>query len=99
MNKLAEILAALSAAESFPDDWDTQITEAYEFDLGIPNAKVSSLEEIIAQKDAEIARLKIHNYDLLMNGSIENVEEVEEVEEVDEELTTDDLFGDEEEEN
>ena len=97
--KIEEILALLLSSEQLPEDWDSQIREAYEYDMSVPTAKVSSLEQLLAQKDEEIARLKIHNYDLLMNGVQEETEDEEENEEteVEEDFTTDSLFADEEE--
>lgn len=94
------LLAALLSEDSLPENWGDQITEAYEFDLSVPNAKVGDLETQLAAKDAEIAALKIRNYELLEYGNTEHDEADEDATEVaDEDLTTEDLFTDPEDED
>lgn len=101
--KFAEMLAAMLAGETLPEDWGSQITEAYEYDMSVPGAKVTELEAALAAKDAEITALKVHNYELLMSdaGSADNIDgdADDTVDTDDEEITTDDLFGDPDEEN
>ena len=53
------------------------------------NAKIASLEEALAAKDAENVALKAANYDLLMQVGVERPEEDEVFEG---QLTIDDLF-------
>lgn len=99
MNRLAELLAALRAEEAMPEDWDAQISEAYEYDMSVPTAKISDLETALAAKDAEITALKVHNYELLMGaGPVEDEPAEDTAEDVEEDFTTEDLFGDVDEE-
>lgn len=100
--RFAEILAALMGGEALPEDWGNQITEAYEYDMSVPGAKVGELEAMLAAKDAEITALKVHNYELLMSAgdSVGDTDPTDDDNPTDdEEITTDDLFGDPEEED
>ena len=93
------LLAAIAAEETMPENWGEQLTEAYELDLSIPGAKVDDLVTQLEAKDAEIAALKIRNYELLEYGAANDTETVDELEDEldndDENITTDDLFGEE----
>lgn len=96
-----DLLASLIAEETMPENWGDQVTEAYEFDLSVPNAKVGELEALLAAKDAEITALKVRNYELLEYGNTERDGEEGLADEVvtDEDLTTEDLFTDPDEED
>ena len=94
-----DLLAALFAGDTMPEDGANQITEAYEFDMSIPRAQVDDLNAQLALKDAEIVALKLRNYELLENGSNGDTDVEEDTDDTDTDITTDDLFTDPEEDN
>ena len=60
--------------------------------LDSANAKIASLEEALAAKEAENLALKAANYDLLMQVGVESDSEDAALDENEEQLTIDDLF-------
>lgn len=85
---------------AYPEAFISDITSAYDEDMSIPGAKIGVLEQDLAAAHAEIAALKAHNYDLLMQVPTAPVEGVEEEPEPsgddEEDQGTDSLFGDNE---
>lgn len=61
---LAQIVAL--ASDERPEDFLDQLSGAHVADMDIANAKVQDLTTADAERNTEIARLKSHNYDLLM---------------------------------
>ena len=78
-------------SESSNEETKTEQTVDYAALLDGANAKIASLEEALAAKDAENVALKAANYDLLMQIGVESDEEAV-LDENEEQLTIDDLF-------
>lgn len=71
MPKFHDLLASVGVAEdgvslAYPDTFTTDLTAAYDEDLSVYTGKITVLETDLAAALDEIARLKAHNYDLLM---------------------------------
>lgn len=78
-------------SKSSNEETKTEQSVDYETLLDGANAKIASLEEALAAKDAENVALKAANYDLLMQIGVESGEE-QALDENEEQLTIDDLF-------
>lgn len=93
----AALLASLLEAETMPENWSEQLTEAYELDLSVPAATIDARDARIAELEAEVVALKVRNYELLEFGASNTEDDEESTEQVDEDITTEDLFTDPEE--
>lgn len=71
MARFHDMLSSLGVGEdgvsvAYPDTFTDDISAAYDEDFSVPTAKIGVLETELAGANEEIARLKAHNYDLLM---------------------------------
>lgn len=94
------IEAARGNADADMNTIYADLTTAYDEDLAealsIPGAKIAETESALAEAQAEISRLKAHNYDLLTSvqagpTDADDTELINEDEDTSE-ITTDDLF-------
>jgi hypothetical protein len=71
MARFHDLLATLGVGEdgvstAYPDTFTDDLSAAYDEDFSVPSAKIQVLETENAELAAQIATLKAHNYDLLM---------------------------------
>jgi hypothetical protein len=71
MARFDDLLSSLGTGEdgisvAYPDTFGDDIRSAYDEDMSIPTAKIQVLESENAELLAQVATLKAHNYDLLM---------------------------------
>lgn len=69
MSKFASLIDSLGMGEDgltvYPDTFPSDLTAAYDEDMSIPAARVEVLEADLMAANAEILRLKAHNYELI----------------------------------
>ena len=82
-----------------PEDIGDKLVEYVSSEVSPYEGKISTLEDSIIAKDNEIAelndaiaKLKSHNYDLLMSIPSDNANESDDESDDDKEMTIDDLF-------
>lgn len=97
-------LATLDGVEgvNLPEGFIEGLTTAYDDDLSIPGAKVAAVEGELADALAQIAALKVANYDLLMAITSEdndNENEGTDNDGDDDTPTVDDLFTTDDKDN
>lgn len=73
MNTAVKLLDSIGVQEdgvsiAYPDTFDADIRAALTEDASIYDAKILTLTTELTEAQAEIARLKAHNYDLITNG-------------------------------
>lgn len=71
MARFHDLLSSVGVGEdgvslAYPDTFSDDLTAAYDEDFSVPSAKIQVLESENAELVAQIATLKAHNYDLLM---------------------------------
>lgn len=67
--EFAEMLAALNDTENPVENMDTfiaGIVKAHEDALSVRDAKVNQTLKAVEDKEAELTKLKVHNYDLTL---------------------------------
>lgn len=68
MATIAEMLAAIKDTENPIEDADAfiaGIVKAHEDEISVRDAKVNQTLEAVKAKEAELTKLKVHNYDLI----------------------------------
>ena len=105
MGKFTDLISSVGVGEdgvslAIPDNFLDDLNVAYADDMSIPDAQIQVLTAENAGLKEEILLLKAHNYELITQGSAEGSEGDNETDtdtdNNDDEVTTDDLFGDDE---
>lgn len=75
MARFQEMIDSLGMGEdgltAYPDTFTADLSAAYDEDMSIPAARVEVLEADLLAANAEILRLKAHNYELITQVPVE----------------------------
>lgn len=75
MARFRELIDSLGMGEdgltAYPETFTTDLASAYDEDMSIPAARVEVLEADLLAANAEILRLKAHNYELITQVPVE----------------------------
>jgi hypothetical protein len=77
MARFSDILSSLGVAEdgistAYPETFIPDITSAYDDDVSVYAAKITSLEADLAEAVAKITALQVHNYELMTTSAAES---------------------------